>query len=104
MNYKSGTGKKGYAQIGPTKQGHPRADSWVLNVNAGELLGRATVTRIVGNTLVYVVVQDRGPFVFTPDKIKGYRGEPLKDYGITVGANVDVTVDPARHSVISVGT
>jgi hypothetical protein len=64
----------------------------------------ATVTRVVGNDLVYVVTDDDGPAVFTPDKISGYKGEPLKQLGIREGARIDVTLDDDHRSVIAVET
>jgi hypothetical protein len=69
----------------------------------GHVSHAAIVTRVVGNTLVYVTTKDVGTLVFTPDKIKGYRGEPLKNFGIQEGATVDLTLDPERYSVLSVG-
>lgn len=63
---------------------------------------QATVTRVVGNDLVYVVTEQSGVLVFTPDKIKGYSGQLLKHIGIREGAKIDVVLDPLRHSVLSV--
>jgi len=62
----------------------------------------ATVTRVVGNDLVYAIIEGIGLLVFTPDKIKGYKGEPLKLIGIVKGAQIEVTVDRVSQVVLAV--
>jgi hypothetical protein len=50
------------------------------------------VTRVVGDLMVFVEVDDNGPFglVFMPDVIADYQGERLQDIGIVVGAPISV--------------
>src|SRR5207302_11397997 len=51
----------------------------------------AKVTRVLADLLVFVEVEHQERplgLVFKPDKIKDYRGEPLADIGLTVGANI----------------
>lgn len=52
--------------------------------------GRAVVTRVLPDILVFAEVHDRGlGLVFRPDKIEGYRGEALDSIGVVIGANLD---------------
>jgi hypothetical protein len=49
------------------------------------------VTRVVEDLMVFVEVDDASTplgLVFKPDKIKGYRGEPLEQLGVIVGAKI----------------
>jgi hypothetical protein len=81
-----------YAIVQPTYRVAP-IDSQSVVASA------ATVTRVVGNSLVYVVTEDGGPLVFTPDNISGYEGQPLKEIGIREGTKVDVQVGPWGQSL-----
>jgi hypothetical protein len=63
---------------------------------------RGTITRVVGDDLVYVVTEAQVPFVFTPDKIHGYRGQHLKAIGVTEGSKVRVTIDATGHTTFTV--
>jgi hypothetical protein len=65
------------------------------------------VTRVVADLMVFVEVTDKDALlglVFKPNKIDRYRGEPLADLGVYVGANIpSVDWDPETllvHSVV----
>lgn len=64
------------------------------------------VTRVVGDLLVFVEVQDKGGPLglgFKPNKIVGYRGQTLNQLGIRYEATIpEVTWDPVTHKVLSV--
>jgi hypothetical protein len=52
------------------------------------------VTRVVGDLMVFVEVDENGPFglVFLPDVIEDYHGETLQSLGIVVGAQLQEIV------------
>jgi hypothetical protein len=55
---------------------------------------RGVVSRIVGQSLVYVVIEDeRRSLSFVPLAIENYTGEAFEDLGIQLGAEVDVEFD-----------
>jgi hypothetical protein len=59
-----------------------------------------TITRVVGDDLIYVLTDTQSPFVFTPDKIHGYKGQHLKEIGIREGLKVSVTTDRSGRTML----
>jgi hypothetical protein len=64
------------------------------------------VTRVVGDLLVFAEVQGNGGPLglgFKPNKIVGYRGQPLNQLGIRYEATIpEITWDPVTRKVLSV--
>jgi hypothetical protein len=61
------------------------------------------VTRVVGDLMVFVEVDEDGPFglVFMPDVIEDYHGEPLRGLGIVVGAQLGEIVWDSETRLVS---
>jgi hypothetical protein len=67
--------------------------------------GRATVTRVLDDVLVFVEVQNDEAIglVFKPRKINDYAGDSLDSLGIVVGATIPaITWDAETLEVVSV--
>lgn len=66
----------------------------------------AVVTRVLGDLMVFVKVEDQKEevgLVFKPNKIEDYRGEPLQHLGIVYNAIIpEVVWDAETMKVISV--
>jgi hypothetical protein len=67
---------------------------------------RAVVTRVLADLMVFVKVEDGKDevgLVFKPNKIDGYRGEPLDELGIVYDATIpEITWDADTLKVTSV--
>ena len=62
-----------------------------------------TIERIIADSLVYLVSHEDGEgFAFSPEYLDAFRGQPLEELGVVLGAEVSFRLDPSIGQITNV--